>query len=84
MLEGKELEGKLGEVGSYSVDVDSKLNVVLALEVAHEVEGVVKVSSKNSAEVHLFAILEKACAKNSVHWDEALLGQFKVLLGVIG
>lgn len=37
MLEGKEVEGKLGEYGEYSVDLDDKGNVEIAIAAKYKV-----------------------------------------------
>jgi hypothetical protein len=31
----------------------------------------------------LFDILQKACLKNNITWDDALLAQIKALLGIV-
>lgn len=65
MLDGKEVEGKLGELGAYSVDVtgDGHLEVQLGVR------------------VDLVAELEKLCAKTSTPIDDAALKWVKALLG---
>lgn len=83
MLEGKEVDVKIGDVGSVSVDVSKEGMVKVELIAAKELEGI-KLQTSSSAEVSLFVILEKQCAKNSVTWDEALIAQLKVILGLVG
>lgn len=55
MLEGKELEGKLGDVGNYSVDVDVHGKVAVALDIGidKEVAPGVKAHVKAEAGVEL-------------------------------
>lgn len=79
LLEGKELEGKIGNVGSYSIDVDSGLNVKIEAVIS-VVESGIKISSVNSVEAPLMEILEKACLKNNIDWDESAIAGFKALL----
>lgn len=83
MLEGKEVEVKIGDVGSVSVDVSKEGIVKVELIASKELEGI-KLKTESSAEVPLFVILEKQCAKNNVTWDEALISQLKVILGLVG
>lgn len=83
ILEGKELDQKIGDFGNVSIDVDKELNVELIVSLAKELEGA-SVSNDLKAKVHLFEILKKVCAKNNVTWDEALLEQLKVILGLVG
>lgn len=81
LLDGKELEGKIGEVGSYSVDVDSKLNVKIEAIVS-TVQGGVTIESRNSVEAPLMEIIKKACLKNNVSWDEKTIAGIELLLGL--
>lgn len=85
LLEGKEVEGKIGEVGGYFVDVskDGMVEVGVSIEVK-PLEGDVVVKSENSAKVHLLTILEKQCKKNDKVWDDAVVAQLKGILGLIG
>jgi hypothetical protein len=83
MLEGKELEGKIGDVGSYSLDVDMTGNVTVAVSVAKDFGGA-KVSSTNGVEVHIFTLLEKLAAKTAATWDDAAIAKIKALLNLVG
>ena len=83
LLEGKEIEKKIGDVGSVSVDVTKEGKVILEVVAEYKADGLVA-KSANSAEVELFVILEKVCSKNNVTWDEALISQLKVVLGLVG
>lgn len=83
MLEGKEVDVKLGEVGSASVDVDKNGKVVVSIVAAKELEGI-KLKSENSAEIELFVILEKVAAKTEAKWDDAVVAQVKAILGLVG
>ena len=83
MLEGKELEGKIGEVGSYSVDVDKNGLVKLEVLASKELEGI-KLNSANSAEISIFVLLEKVAAKTEAKWDDAVVAQLKAILGLVG
>ena len=83
MLEGKELEGKIGEVGSYSVDVDKTGLVKLEVSASKELEGI-KLNSSNSAEISIFVLLEKVAQKTEAKWDDAAVAQVKALLNLVG
>lgn len=81
MLEGKELEGNIGNVGSYSVDVDNALNVKIEAIIS-TVQGGLTIESRNSVTAPLMEIIEAACKKNSITWDESVIAGFKMLLKV--
>lgn len=81
MLEGKELEGKLGVNGSYSVDIDDKGLVTLAL-VYGQGAGDVTGSLSASVQIPLVVILEKAAAKTTATWDDNLVKTLETLAGV--
>lgn len=83
MLEGKELEGKIGEVGGYYVDVDVKGRVEIAVTVEKSFEGG-KASSVTKVEVQLLDILQAAAKKTSATWDDTVIAQIKALLGLVG
>lgn len=83
MLEGKELEGKIGEVGEYFVDVEKTGQITISLTAKKELEGVL-VSSENKAVVNVITLLEKVAAKTEAKWDEAVVAQIKTILGLIG
>lgn len=83
LLEGKELEGKIGNVGSYSVDVDEKLNVKIEAVIS-TVESGVTIESRNSVSAPLMEIIKAACLKNNVTWDEKAIATAEMLLGIVG
>lgn len=76
MLEGKEVEGKIGEVGSYSVDVDSK-GMLLAEAKVETAWGGASVLLK----LDLIAECEKLAAKTSTKLDDQFIATLKALLG---
>lgn len=85
LLEGREVEGKIGEVGGYFVDVTKEGMVEVGVSIKAElVEGGVEVKSENSAKVHILTILEKQAKKNDKAWDDAVVSQLKMILGLIG
>lgn len=83
ILEGKEVEVKIGEVGEVTVDVEKTGMVKIAITAHKEIEGV-KLASANSAEISLFVLLEKVAAKTEAKWDDAVVAQVKAILGLVG
>jgi len=83
ILEGKEVEGKIGDVGSYSIDATKEGKVLIALSVEKDFGGAL-VKSVNSVEADLFSILEKVVAKTEAKWDDAVVAQLKAILGLVG
>lgn len=67
VLEGKELEGKIGEIGGYSVDVNA--------------DGVLEVGV--SVKIDLLAEVEKLAAKSGTKVDDAVVDFLKKLLGKV-
>lgn len=65
MLEGKELEGNIGSVGTYSVDVDA--------------DGIV--TAGVGFKVDVLDLLEKLAAKTGTTLDDSLVAGIKKLLG---
>lgn len=65
VLDGKEVEGKIGNVGAYSVDINDKGEVEVAV----------------SAKIDLLAEIEKLAAKSGTKIDDAVVGFLKKLLG---
>jgi len=82
MLEGNEIEGKIGEVGNYSLDIDDRGNVKFSAVVANDF-GYAKVSSVNSIESNIFNIAEEIAKKTSIVWDDTAIAALKKLLGII-
>lgn len=68
MLEGKEVEGKIGEVGSYSLDVDDKLtlkaSVVFEVDLFGELDKLA-VKSKNKIFIGAMEIVSKFLGRDS-------------------
>ena len=81
MLDGKEVDGKIGEDGSYSVDVTDKGMVVIELAYEKDLGGA-KVKLANSVTISLFAMLKKAAESNDIKWDDALLAGLEKALGI--
>ncbi|HZX13699.1 MAG TPA: hypothetical protein VFF49_04790 [Thermodesulfobacteriota bacterium] len=81
LLEGKELEGKIGEKGSYSVDVDTTGLIEIKLGggdlMADGFEGGAYVK------LTLMSILEKVAAKTETQWDDAAVMSIKKILGLV-
>lgn len=81
MLEGNELEGKIADVGSYAVDVDSKGEVKVSLVVDKDF-GNVKVSSTTSVGTNIFKLAEEIAKKTETQWDDKAIAGLKSLLGI--
>lgn len=79
MFEGKEVEGKIGDVGGYYLDVEATGKVTVALEVKKEFEGGAA-SSSNKVEVELMTILEKTAEKTGATWDDKAVATIKGIL----
>lgn len=75
-LEGKEVEGKLGTGGGYSVDVDAKGMVRAEVNYA---EGALKGGA--FIELDLVDLLEKAALKSENKLDDAAVKMIKSALG---
>jgi hypothetical protein len=60
MLEGKELEGKIGSVGSYSLDIDDKLMLVGEVQVNVDVYAELLKLAQKSKSKALITVVEFA------------------------
>jgi len=81
MLEGKELEGKIGDKGSYSIDVDSALNVEIKVGGGNlETDGV---EVGGYAKLTLWKILEKAALATDTKWDDEAISAIKKVFGQV-
>lgn len=65
VLDGKELEGKIGSVGQYSADLNEKGELEVSVGV----------------KIDLIAEIEKLAAKSETKIDDAVLGFLKKLVG---
>lgn len=81
MLEGKEVEGKLGDVGTYSLDVDAKGKIAINVEVLKDF-GHTKVISSNSVETDIFKVAEEVAKKTGTTWDDKAIAALKSALGI--
>lgn len=81
MLEGKEVEGKIGHEGGYSVDVTPDGQVVLELTY-EKIMGAAKVKTANMIELSLMSLLEQVAKKTSNTWDDAVVAQIKQMIGL--
>jgi len=80
-LEGKELEGPIGDVGSYSVDIDDKGKVTVEVKIEKAV-GVGKVAATVLVETDLFKLAAAAAAKTATPWDDEAVKALEKLLGI--
>lgn len=81
MLTGNELEGNIGEVGNYTVDVDLQGNVKISLEISKDF-GHSKASTVNSVEVNIFDLAEAIAKKTETTLDDKAIAALKSLLGL--
>lgn len=81
-LEGKEIDGKIGDEGSYFMDVDAKGNVVIEAAYTKQVSGA-EVKASLQAKASLFTIAEGIAAKTGTPWDDKLVAGLKSLLGIV-
>ena len=81
MLEGKEVEGKIGDVGSYELDVDDKGKVKITATISKDL-GHTKISSANSVETDIFAIAQLIAVQTKTELDDKAIAALKGLLGI--
>lgn len=81
VLEGNELEGKIGEVGNYVLDVDAQGKVKFSAVIEKDF-GYAKVSSVTGVESDVFKIAEEIAKKTATPWDDKAVAGLKSLLGV--
>lgn len=81
MLEGKELEGKIGDVGSYSFDVDDKGQMAVDLEV-HKDLGFASVKAVVEVKTDIFAVARHITEKTKTTWDDTAEAALEKLLGI--
>lgn len=79
MFEGKELEGNIGNVATYSLDIDDKGFIEIKLGAGNVqtsgIEGGAYVKSD------ILVLLEKLAQKSSNNVDDALVAKVKEALG---
>lgn len=77
MLEGKEIEGKMGNVGQYSLDVDDK--GIMRVELgAQPMDGV---QAGAFAQVDIIIALKQLAARTSNGVDDAMVSTIAKALG---
>jgi len=81
MLEGKEVEGKIADVGSYYLDADATGAVKIGVDLSKDLD-IAKFKNKTEVEVHIMAILEKVVSQTEATWDDELIAKIKLLLGL--
>lgn len=80
-LEGKEVEGKIGDEGSYFMDVDAKGNVVIEAAYTKAVAGA-EVKASLQAKASIFTIAEEIAKKTETQWDDKAIAGLKSILGI--
>jgi hypothetical protein len=81
MLEGKEFEGKLGDVGNYNIDVDEK-GVIKIVAVVSKDLGHSKLSNSLSIETNIFEIASVIAKKTATDLDDKAIEVLKSILGI--
>lgn len=81
MLEGNEVEGEIGDMGSYVLDVDDKGKLVIGLKIEKDM-GYGKVAAQLSAETDVFKIAEMIAAKTATTWDDEAIKALEKILGI--
>lgn len=81
LLEGNELEGNIGKVGNYVVDVDAKGNIKAEAVISQDL-GHTKLSSTNVIETNIFKLAEEITKKTGTPWDDKALALIKSVLGI--
>jgi hypothetical protein len=83
ILDGNEVEGKIGEIGGYSVDVSANGDVKLNASVSKDFGYSVKASSIETVELNIFVLAEEIAKKNGIVWLETGAEALKKLVGII-
>jgi len=81
MLEGKEIEGKIADVGSYSLDVNAQGKIKIEVQVEKDF-GHTKVGSANYVETDIFKVAEEIAKKTGTPWDDKAIAALKSALGI--
>ena len=82
MLEGREIEGKVGDVGEYFLDADEKGNIEVALNVEQDF-GFGKAKSANSVNLNILDAAEMVAKKTKTTLDDSAVATLKALLGIV-
>lgn len=80
-LEGKEIEGKIGDMGDYSLDVDDKGNLTIEAGINKDF-GLATVGSSLSVKTNVLKIAEEIAKKTSTIWDDEAIAALEKLLGI--
>lgn len=81
MLEGKEVEGKIGDGGDYSIDVDAKGFITAEAGYEKKIIDGVEVSTKNHVRIDIVVALEMLAKKTDSQVDDKLVAIIKGALG---
>ena len=81
MLEGKEVQGKIGDIGTYEIDIDAKGAVKFSVSINKDF-GFGKLSSTNSMDTNVFTIAEEIAKKTKTTWDDKAIAGIKKILGI--
>lgn len=81
MLEGNELDGKIGDMGAYALDVDAQGVVKVSANIDKDF-GPAKVGLVSTIETNIFKLAELITKKTETQWDDKALEGLKGLLGI--
>lgn len=81
MLEGKELEGKVGDLGEYKGDVDAQGNITFSLDLGKDY-GFTNFNLKFENKTSILKFAEAIAKKTETQWDDKVIALIKSLLGI--
>lgn len=81
VLEGKEIDQKIGQDGEVSLDVDDKGQVDIELSYAKDL-GFAKAKVVSSLSVSIFDVAEMVAKKTATTWDDQAIAALENLLGI--
>ncbi len=82
MLEGQELSGKIGDAGTYSVDVTDKGEVTISASIDKDL-GYGKITATLAVHTNILAIAEQIAAKTTTTLDDQAIAALEKLLGIV-
>ena len=80
MLEGKEIEKKLGDIGEVSVDVDKNLNIKTLVEVDKKISEHITINGKLDFTINGLQLLKEAVKKTDTKWDDKAVATIESII----